>query len=432
MKEQFNNSKASADNINQKLDLSKQLLRNTDKSIPEIAIECGFDDIDSFIKLFNDYEKVTPNQFKSMLFSTEMSEIDLELYSELDHIKFLENIDAGKLEHNNKFKTYWVSKASEEFTFLHEAAIIKFKNILFSAWYNNSEKELQGVTPIRFSRSFDDGKTWDTPKIVANDEKGEIIYCPPVFGILNNKLYMFLNEMVSADHMHALDLYVYNEAEEIFECVWSKPIPFKLNTNIYKLSDNKLILPGRVAELDGFPVTPAVLISESNDIDEGWNVFKIQNDGSLPCGVEFIHPETSLIFNNDKLYAFVRNCIRKVPLVYISDDLGKTWSKPYAHDIPFSNSKIYSGMLQDGRNYVIGNLAPGRSKLAIFFSKPNTMEFDKGYLFQDDYSIDLNVSGKWHYPSAYEGDGKLYVIYTYNDTLNHRSAVITVIDLKDI
>ena len=87
---------------------------------------------------------------------------------------------------------------------------------------------------------------------------------------------MLINEMVSADHIHALDLYVFQEEKDCFEFLWSKPIPFKLNTNVYKMANGKLLLPGRIAELDGFPNTPAVLISDSGKIDDDYIFRKME------------------------------------------------------------------------------------------------------------------------------------------------------------
>ena len=99
---------------------------------------------------------------------------------------------------------------------------------IFAAWYNNDKVELQGRTPIRFSRSTDEGKTWNEPKIVADDTSGKILYCPPVFGISDDKLYMLINQMVSADHMHSLDLYIYNEESDLFECLWMNAVTWRI------------------------------------------------------------------------------------------------------------------------------------------------------------------------------------------------------------
>ncbi len=174
--------------------------------------------------------------------------------------------------------------------------------------------------------------------------------------------------------MHSLDLYSFDENDQKFHFRRRSPIPFKLNTNVVHLPNGKLLLPGRIAEMDGFPTTPAVLIADSGKMDGEWRLVKIQKDGHMPDGSHLLHPELSAIAEDSALCMFCLNDGRQISLLYRSDDLGEHWRGPFQHDIPFINSKIYSGTLSDGRNYAIGNIfRPGRDSawnrdhLAIFF-----------------------------------------------------------------
>ncbi len=317
----------------------------------------------------------------------------------------------------------------EEYGFLHEAAIIEYHGTLFASWYNNPTHELQGRTPIRGKRSGDGGKTWSEIEVLCDDPTGEIMYCPPVYGIDNDVLYMFVNEMVSADHMHALDLYRYDEEKGAFEFLWSRPMPFKLNTNVVNMPDGRLMLPGRIAEMDGFPNTPAVLISDSGRIDAEWRLVYIRPDGNLPDGSKLVHPEISAMIGKGVIYMFCRDDERYVPLMYTSKDCGETWEGPFEIDIPFSNSKIYAGDLSDGRHYVIGNLHPGRTRLAMFLTEPGGVKFTEGFLLQDGVNPAFGYGQMWHYPVAYEADGKLYVIYTASIENPKRGAVLSAVPL---
>lgn len=267
------------------------------------------------------------------------SKEDKQLYNMLGHLNMAEK--EISLKDNSETEIYEVACPDDEYAFLHEAAIIEYHGTLFAAWYNCEEKELIGPTPIRQKRSKDGGKTWSDIETVAEDQTGKILFCPPVYGICEDKLYMLINEMVSADHIHALDLYVFQEEKDCFEFLWSKPIPFKLNTNVYKMANGKLLLPGRIAELDGFPNTPAVLISDSGKIDDDWRLVYIQENGDLPDGSKLVHPEITAIIEDNKIAMFSRDDERKVPLVYLSQDYGETWSDAFSYDIPFSDSKIY-------------------------------------------------------------------------------------------
>lgn len=352
---------------------------------------------------------------------------DKNYYSMLKHMEIAKSIDIDSIKTDERIETYPVVYPDDEYGFLHEAAIIEFKGRLFASWYNNTERELQGFTPIRESRSSDGGKTWTKPETVVCDDT--LLYCPPVYGICDGKLYMLVNSMVSADHMHSLELFVLNEETDKYERLWSRPIPFKLNTNVYTLPNGKLMLPGRIAELDGFPNTPAVLISDSGKIDAEWRLVKIQQDGNLADGSKLVHPELSAVVTDDKVYVFSRNDERKVPLIYVSEDNCESWSEVMSHDIPFSATKIYSGTLSIGKHYVIGNIGMDRTKLCIFTTDSEKFEFTKGIIIK--HGIDLEIGADtWHYPVAYEADGKLYVIYSFNIGWSVRGAAVSVIPIE--
>ncbi|NLE12750.1 MAG: exo-alpha-sialidase [Clostridiales bacterium] len=355
---------------------------------------------------------------------------DRALYDMLPHVSLARDIDFAALEKDKSVKSYEVYMPNEEYAFLHESAIIAYKGVLYASWYNCPSKELHGRTPIRGRRSYDGGVTWSEVETIADDPTGRILWCPPVYGIDNGRLYMLINEMVAPDHMHALDLFVLNEETDRFEMLWSRPIPHKLNTNVVTLPNGRLMLPGRIAELDGFPNTPSVLISDSGHIDAEWRLVKIAENGILPDGSSLVHPELSCILDGERVIMFCRDDNRRVPLLYLSEDCGETWSGPCSCDIPFSNSKIYAGNLSNGGSYVIGSLYPGRSKLTIFFSETTKPEFTRGVILQNGYSAELGYGTAWHYPCAYEYDGKLYVIYTVQHETKGRGAALSVIPLN--
>ncbi len=333
-----------------------------------------------------------------------------------------------------------VTVPTDEFGFLHETAIIEFKGVLYASWYCSPKTELQGHTPICQKRSYDGGKTWSESEIIAEDKSGKILYCPPVYGICDDRLYMFINEMVSGDHMHALDLYMLNEQSGKFEFLWSRPIPFKLNTNVVTLPNGKLMLPGRIAEMDSFPSTPAVLISDSGKIDADWRLVKITENDRLPNGDRFIHPELTAICENNTLYMFSRNDNRRVPIVFVSNDFGENWSNVNSHDIPYNNSKIYAGTLNDGRHYMVCNIDLFvRERLALYITDDKTLKFTKKIILFDKDSKPLENEPYVvysHYPSAYESGGKLYIIattqYVYPDGERKRGAYLYTVNLDEI
>ena len=265
-------------------------------------------------------------------------------------------------------------------------------------------------------------------EIIAEDPERKLLYCPPVFGICKDVLYLLINTMVEFDRIHSLDIYRYEESSAKFCRIKSLSLPFKLNTNVYSLPNGKLFLPGRTGELDQLPEIPAVLISDSGKIDSDWRIVPMQKDHLKPDGTVFVFPETSSIVHGEEIWTFCRND-GSVPLLYVSTDCGENWTL-YSHDIPFEDTKIYSGTLSDGRDYVIGNLQSGesRSRLAIFFTEPHSKQFKNGALIQCGYDpADPELpSRQWSYPACWEADGKLYVIYTKNKS----HAMISILPLS--
>ncbi|MBO5223081.1 MAG: exo-alpha-sialidase [Clostridia bacterium] len=392
----------------------KLLISSVDK-ISIIAQECGFNNLGYFTEIFSKIVGCAPTEFreknKNKVFLPFYDLNDCLLTSKMDAMSFL----SGDLQDvSPKIERVSVSIPDDKFAFLHESAIIEFKGVLYASWYNCVKKELIGYTPIIEKRSYDGGRTWINSEIIAEDKSGKILFCPPVYGIGDGKLYMFLNQMVAPDHIHSLDLYVLDENTDQFIKLWSRPIPFKLNTNVIKLSNGKLILPGRVGELDGFPITPAVLISDNGKLDVEWRLVKVAQNGDLADGEKLVHPETTVIECADKLYMFNRNDRRKVPIVYESENFGESWSEAYAHDIPYVNSKIYAGTLKDGRNYLVANVDKfDRSRLVVYFSEKNSIKMtEKAVLF--DMDTERGNATACHYPCAVESNGKLYVIATLN------------------
>lgn len=422
-----------------RLEIAMRKLVESDEKISEIATSCGFDNVSYFTETFSKMVGVTPTEFRAanrnVCFHDFYEFHDMLLATKLQNVRFL---DERFAESDAEVKSVLVYEPNDRFKFLHEAAIIEYRGVLYASWYNNPITELQGYTPICGRRSYDWGKTWTELEIISHDETEKILYCPPVYGICDDKLYLLMNQMVAPDHIHALDLYVLNNETEKFELLWSRPIPFKLNTNVVTLPNGKLMLPGRVGELDGFPNTPAVLISDSGKIDAPWRLVKIAENGNLPDGKKFVFPELSVMRVDNTLLMFCRNDQRMVPIVYLSTDFGETWSAPCSHDVPYIPSKIYAGNLSDGRKYLIANVdVTGRSKLAVYFTDADGGKFIKRkVLFYKDTS---HISGAAQdreasccYPAACEADGKLYIIATLRYVGGERGAVLYTVDLNEI
>lgn len=416
-----------------RLEIAMRKLIETDEKISDIAVFSGFNNISYFTETFTKMVGISPTAFRTQnkdVFLHDFYDFhDMLLATKMAGIRFMDD-NMAELDLNTE--TISVHEPDERFAFLHEAAIIEYHGVLYASWYNCPKNELKGFTPICGKRSYDGGKTWTDLEIICENKTEKILYCPPVYGICDDKLYMIVNQMVAPDYIHSLDLYLLNNETKEFEFLWSRPIPFKLNTNVVSLPNGKLMLPGRVAELDCFPNTPAVLISDSGKIDAEWRLVKIAENGDLPDGKELVHPEISVMLVEDTLYMFSRNDQRKVPLVYLSKDFGETWSEVLSHDIPYVSSKIYAGNLCDGRNYLVANIDEfDRSKLAVYLTDESGKQFHKKIILFDKKTTNIKNTTACHYPGAFESEGKLYIVATLGYERARRGAVLFVLDLNE-
>lgn len=422
--------------IHKKLEIAMRLLISGNATVTDIAMRSGFNNVSYFTEVFTKYVGVSPTLFRKenegIFLHNFYGFYDILLATKMQGASFMcENIS----EVCANVKTVSINEPDENFGFLHETAVIEYKGVLYASWYGCPKFELNGYTPICGKRSYDGGETWTDLEIICEDKSGKILYCPPVYGICDGRLYMLVNQMTAPDHIHALDIYVLNNKTEKFELARSMAIPFKLNTNVVTLPNGKLMLPGRIAEqLDTFPNTPAVLISDSGKINDEWRLVRIAKNGDLPDGKKFVHPEISAAFVGNELCMFCRNDQRRVPVVYISSDCGENFSEALSCDIPYINSKIYSGNLSSGAAFIIANIDKfHREKLAIYFTdNKNNNKFKKRIILFDKNTTEINEVAACHYPAAFESNGKLFITATLEYENSKRAAVLFIVNLKEV
>ena len=306
-----------------------------------------------------------------------------------------------------------LARPDDKYRFLHDCVITSYKNVLYAAWYNCPESEITDESVIRGRYSTDKGKTWSEIRYFARDTSNKFMYVPPAFGVLNGELYLYVSRMTGHDQVRDILIFKLNKKDKSFYEVGAIAIPFIVNTSVAVMQNGKLIAGGRRTDVPGtLPLIPAVLISDSGSPLGPWRTIDIQKDGKNPDGTPFKFPETGLIAHGAELTAIVRG-EKKNPLVYKSNDFGTSWSLSGSIDFLAGGSKITCGTLSDGRDYIIGNVQGfGRNKLILAVRAKGSEAFSKAYLLQDGKNTNLNAAPEWSYPSAWEVDRQLFVIYT--------------------
>ncbi len=52
---------------NKRIDLAKELIQSTNKSITRVAMDCGFDNVRTFNRIFKEIAGITPTEFKKTI-----------------------------------------------------------------------------------------------------------------------------------------------------------------------------------------------------------------------------------------------------------------------------------------------------------------------------------------------------------------------------
>ncbi|VAX20756.1 hypothetical protein MNBD_IGNAVI01-2412 [hydrothermal vent metagenome] len=321
---------------------------------------------------------------------------------------------------------------TDNYNFLHDAAIVEHKNILFAAWYNCPSREMQESSIIRGRRSTDYGLTWSDVEIIASDkEKKGIMYVPVVFLSHKGILYAFISNMEGGpDLVTRCEVFVLNEKNNSWNSSGFITGPFLPNSAPVEMKNGNFIMAGRMANKSGEkPTIPAVAISHDDKFTEQWDVVPLNYNGRLPSGENPDFPETTVIVDGANIIAFVRNH-SQYPILFTSDDYGRTWSDPQVHNFPFASSKIYAGTLSTGQNYVLSNIVSKgyRDLLTIAVSHSGEKQFSKVWKIRYGYFNKLEVGPEWSYPSAIEYAEKLYIVYTSEK----RNCCLTIIPISSL
>jgi hypothetical protein len=161
---------------------------------------------------------------------------------------------------------------------------------------------------------------------------------------------------------------------------------------------------------------PAVAISEGPDMLK-WRIIQIPKPEDM-----VMWGECTVIIRKNQL-TLISRCSGKNPvaLVSASGDYGETWSTLEQSNLPMCDSKPYTGVLSNGRAYLVATTCSdggaGRYPLTIALTEPGGNEFTRVYAIrrhnpETDRPIGPDDVMALSYPYAIELDNKLYISYS--------------------
>jgi len=288
---------------------------------------------------------------------------------------------------------------SAPFASCHASTIAESKDGLVAAWFGGTEESASDVC-IWVSRNAD-GK-WSPPRKVASgtDAKGQPVACwnPVLFQQPGGPLLLFYKVGPKPSAwwgmmMHSDDAgRAWSESTKLPEGILG-PIKDKA----VLLSDGTLLCPSSTEDR-GWQAH----VEMTRDFGKTWT-----KSGPLNDGVEMglIQP-TTLALGNNKLELLFRSQQHHI-YQSISDDAGKTWSKPAATALPNPNSGIDAVTLKDGRSVLVYNDTPrGRSPLNVAISSDG-QNWKPAAVLESE-------RGEFSYPAVIQtADGMIHVTYTW-------------------
>ncbi|MCA9038010.1 MAG: exo-alpha-sialidase, partial [Planctomycetaceae bacterium] len=235
----------------------------------------------------------------------------------------------------------------------HASTICRTSRGLVTAWFGGTK---EGKTDVGIWVSYHDGSNWSSPKQVAdgvqhNDLRypcwNPVLYQPPgdaptllFFKVGPSPSEWWGEMMVSYDRGRTFRDRV-RLPEGIDGPVRCKPI---------LLPDGKTLLCGSSTEYDGWRIH-----FESTVLENGLPVGTWNRIGPINTAEEFNAIQPTFLQHKDGRLQVLCRTRESVLTTSFSSDLGKTWSKLQAIDLPNPNSGIEVVTLKDGRHLLIYN-----------------------------------------------------------------------------
>lgn len=294
--------------------------------------------------------------------------------------------------------------------FLHGAAIVEHKGVLYANWANSPVNENGPHETLQGRRSTDGGVTWSELEIIGPGFEGPDRHSHGVLFVHKGELWTICARFgvgTPGRRFPGLqgEAFVLDEQTDrwksrgiVMQNCWPYDEPVRM-------TNGNFITGGQ--DKDGLPV---VAISHGDDLTK-WDSVLIPYDRRLQPSFA----ETTVSSEGDRVIAVIRGG-GGVAWASTSDDFGRTWSKAGPTNLPMPRAKAYLGKLRNGQLYFISNLK-NRDTLVVSVSRPGESTLSSMWQIRHGKSDAPRFPGRakskqWSYPYGYEHDGKLYIVYS--------------------
>ncbi len=294
--------------------------------------------------------------------------------------------------------------------FLHGAAIIHYRGVLYANWANSPVNENGPHETLQGRRSTDGGRTWSDVEMIGRGFEGPMRHSHGVLFEHQGELWSICARFGVGEpgrHFPGLqaEAFVLDETRSrwrsrgiVMQNCWPYDEPVEM-------ANGNFITGGQ--DKDGLPV---VAISHGSDVTQ-WDSILLPYDSKLAPNFG----ETTVWAEGNHVVAVIRGG-KGVAWVTTSNDFGRTWSKAQPSNLPMPRAKAYLGKLSTGQLYLLSNLK-NRDTLVISVSKPGEMTLSKMWRIRHGQSVPPRFPGRakakqWSYPYGYEHDGRLFVVYS--------------------
>ena len=304
-----------------------------------------------------------------------------------------------------------IHAATEDgYKFLHGAAIVHHRDVLYANWANSPENENGPLETLQGRTSSDLGATWSEVEMIGRGFVGPDRHSHGVLFVHQDQVWTICSRFgvgPKAKKFPGLsgEAFVFDSQIKKWQ---SKGIVMR-NCWPYdepvKTADGNFVTGGQ--DKDGLPV---VAISRGTDLTN-WDSVLIPFHKDLKPGFA----ETTVWADGNEVLAVIRGG-GGVAWVSTSGDGGRTWSEAMPSNMPMPRAKAYLGRLSTGQLYLVSNLK-NRDTLVISVGESGKRTLNRIWRIRHGKSGPPRFYGfakgkQWSYPYAHEHDGKLYVVYS--------------------